>query len=173
MHKNTVNVRQLVNQYQTNCNRISEIADTCEREQRERNEAENTEFNALQRENQLLQMRLQAAAAEHLRENPNAVEDANRIIRENMAAGRQTQIMLMRDLVMVADGAAGGIVPVKIQDILDPLVEGLILDKVGLPMPTGLAGDYVWPTYETVESTVAGEGVALTDTKIKMSKLTA
>lgn len=106
MHKNTVNVRQLVNQYQTNCNRTSEIADTCEREQRERNEAENTDFNALQRENQLLQMRLQAAAAEHLRENPNAVEDANRIIRENMAAGRQTQIMLMRDLVMVAGGAA-------------------------------------------------------------------
>lgn len=173
MHKNTVNVRQLVNQYQTNCNRISEIADACEREQRERNEAENTEFNALQRENQLLQMRLQAAAAEHLRENPNAVEDANRIIRENMAAGRQTQIMLMRDLVMVADGAAGGIVPVKIQDILDPLVEGLILDKVGLPMPTGLAGDYVWPTYETVEATIQGEGVALTDTKISMSKLTA
>ena len=90
MHKKTVNVRQLVNQYQTNCNRISEIADACEREQRERNEAENTEFNALQRENQLLQMRLQAAAVEHLRENPNAVEDANRIIRENMAAGRQT-----------------------------------------------------------------------------------
>lgn len=173
MHKNTVNVRQLVNQYQTNCNRISEIADTCEREQRERNEAENTEFNALQRENQLLQMRLQAAAAEHLRENPNAVEDANRIIRENMAAGRQTQIMLMRDLVMVADGTAGGVVPVKIQDILDPLVEGLILDKVGLPMPTGLAGDYVWPTYETVEATIAGEGVALADTKFSMSKLTA
>ena len=173
MHKKTVNVRQLVNQYQTNCNRISEIADACEREQRERNEAENTEFNALQRENQLLQMRLQAAAVEHLRENPNAVEDANRIIRENMAAGRQTQIMLMRDLVMVADGTAGGIVPVKIQDILDPLVEGLILDKVGLPMPTGLAGDYVWPTYETVEATIQGEGVALSDTKIKMSKLTA
>lgn len=173
MHKNTVNVRQLVNQYQTNCNRISEIADTCEREQRERNEAENTEFNALQRENQLLQMRLQAAAAEHLCENPNAVEDANRIIRENMAAGRQTQIMLMRDLVMVADGTAGGVVPVKIQDILDPLVEGLILDKVGLPMPTGLAGDYVWPTYETVEATIASEGVALADTKFSMSKLTA
>lgn len=173
MHRNTVNVRQLVDKYQANCNRISEIADACEKERRERNEAENTEFNALQRENQLLQMRLQAAAAEHLRENPNTVEDANRIIRENMAAGRQTQIMLMRDLVMVSDATAGGIVPVKIQDILDPLVEGLILDKVGLPMPTGLAGDYVWPTYETVEATIQGEGVALTDTKIKMSKLTA
>lgn len=173
MHRNTVNVRQLVDKYQANCNRISEIADACEKERRERNEAENTEFNALQRENQLLQMRLQAAAAEHQRENPNTVEDANRVIRENMAAGRQTQIMLMRDLVMVSDATAGGIVPVKIQDILEPLVEGLILDKVGLPMPTGLAGDYVWPTYETVEATIQGEGVALTDTKIKMSKLTA
>lgn len=173
MHRNIVNVRQLVNQYQTNCERISEIANTCEKEQRERNEAENAEYNALVRENQLLQMRMQAAAAEQLRENPNTVEDVNRIIRENMNGGRQTQIMLMRDLVMVSDVTAGGIIPVKIQDILDPLVEGLILDKVGLPMPTGLAGDYVWPTYETVEATIQGEGVALTDTKIKMSKLTA
>lgn len=173
MHKRTVNVRELANKYQANCERISEIADACEKEQRERTDAETTEFNALARENQLLQMKMQAAAAEQLRENPNTVEDVNRIIRENMNAGRQTQIMLVRDLMMVSDVTPGGIVPVKVQDILDPLVEGLILDKVGLPMPTGLAGDFVWPTYETVEATIAGEGVALSDTKIKMSKLTA
>ena len=169
----TVNVRELVNKYQANCDRIGEIADACEREQRERTEAETAEYNALLRENQLLQMKMQAVAVEKLRENPNTVEEANRIIRENVAAGRQTQIMLVRDLVMVADTTAGGIVPVKVQDILDPLVEGLILDKVGLPMPTGLAGDYIWPTYETVEATIQGEGVALTDTEISMSKLTA
>ena len=175
MHKNTMNVRELVNKYQTNCDRISAIADTCEKEQRERNEAETAEFNALVRENQLLQMRMQAIALDKMGGNSNAdnVKEANRIIRENMAAGRQTQIMLMRDLVMVADAHAGGIVPVKVQDILDPLCEGLILNKVGLPMPTGLAGDYVWPTYEAVEATIQGEGVALTDTKIEMSKLTA
>ena len=173
MHKRTVNVRELVNKYQTNCERISEIADACEKEQRERTDAETTEFNALTRENQLLQMKMQAAAAEQLRENPNTVEDVNRIIRENMNAGRQTQIMLVRDLMMVSDVTPGGIVPVKVQDILEPLVEGLILNKVGLPMPTGLAGDFVWPTYETVEATIAGEGVALSDTKITMSKLTA
>ncbi len=173
MHKKTVNVRSLVDKYQTNCERISEIANTCEKEQRERNEAETAEYNALVRENQVLQMKMQAAAVEQLRENPNTVADVNNIIRENMNNGRQTQIMLMRDLVMVSDVTPGGIVPVKIQDILEPLVEGLILGKVGLPMPTGLAGDYVWPTYETVEATIAGEGVALSDTKIKMSKLTA
>ena len=171
--KKTVNARQLVDKYQSNCDRINEIADLCEKEQRERTEAETTEYNALVRENQLLQMKMQALAVEHLRENATTEEDANRIIRENVAAGRQTKIMLMRDLVMVADVTTGGIVPVKMQDILDPLVEGLILDKVGLPMPTGLAGDYIWPTYETVEAAIQGEGVALTDTEISMSKLTA
>lgn len=173
MSKKTVNVRELVNKYQTNCDRIGEIADACEREQRERTEAETAEYNALMRENQLLQMKMQAVAVEQLRENPNTSAEASRIIRENVAAGRQTRIMLMRDLVMVSDVTAGGIIPVKMQDILDPLVEGLILDKVGLPMPTGLAGDYIWPTYETVEATIQGEGVALTDTEISMSKLTA
>lgn len=173
MSKKTVNVRELVNKYQTNCDRIGEIADLCEKEQRERTEAETAEYNALMRENQLLQMKMQAVAVEQLRENPNTSAEASRIIRENVAAGRQTQIMLMRDLVMVSDVTAGGIIPVKMQDILDPLVEGLILDKVGLPMPTGLAGDYIWPTYETVEASIQGEGVALTDTEISMSKLTA
>lgn len=171
--KKKVNARELINRYEANCDRINEIADLCESEQRERTEAETTEFNALMRDNQLLQMKMQALAVESLRENHYTTDDANRIIRENMAAGRQTRIMLMRDLVMVSDVTAGGIVPVKMQDILDPLVEGLILDKVGLPMPTGLAGDYIWPTYETVEATIQGEGVALTDTEIEMSKLTA
>ena len=106
--------------------------------------AETKEYEALCRDNQLLQMKMQAAAAEQLRENPNTVADVNKIIRENMQNGKQTQIMLVRDLVMVADAVPGGVIPVKVQDILDPLVEGLILDKVGLPMPTGLAGDYVW-----------------------------
>ncbi len=171
--KQKVSTRQLIERYQANCDRISEIADLCEREQRERTEAETTEYNALMRENQLLQMKMQALAVESMRENRYTAGDADRIVRENVAAGRQTPIMLVRDLVMVTDVTASGIIPVRVQDILDPLVEGLILDKVGLPMPTGLAGDYIWPTYETVDATVLGEGVELTDTSIEMSKLTA
>lgn len=170
---NTTSVRAIVDQYQANCARINQMADLCEAEKRTRTEQENAEYEALTRENAVLQMRMQAAAARHMAKNPNALADANRLLRDNMQAGRQTQIMLTRDLVMVADGTSGGIIPLNIQDILDPLTEGLILDKVGLPMPTGLAGDYVWPTYEAVEATIAGEGVELTDTKINMSKLTA
>lgn len=169
----TASVRAIVDQYQANCARINQMADLCETEQRTRTEQENAEYEALTRENAVLQMRMQAAAARHMAQTPNALADANRLLRDNMQAGRQTEIMLTSDLVMVADGTSGGIIPLNIQDILDPLTEGLILDKVGLPMPTGLAGDYVWPTYEAVEATIAGEGVELTDTKINMSKLTA
>ena len=173
MKKNKLNVRELVNQYQANCDRIREIADTGEKEKRERNEAESTEFEALCRDNQLLQMKMQVATAEHLRENPNAAEEAITLIRENAKNGKKSEIIFVRDMMMVSDVNAGGIIPLNIQDILKPLQEGFILDKVGLPMPTGLAGDFVWPMYEMVEAQIAGEGVALGDTKIPFSKMTA
>lgn len=171
--KGQLNVRELINKYQQNCDRITAIADVCEREQRERNDAENTEFEAIMRENQLLQMKMQAATAEHLREHPNAQEDAIKIIRENAANGQRTEIMFLRDMMMVQDVANGAVVPLNIQDILKPLQEGFILDKVGLPMPTGLSGDFVWPMYEMVEAELAGEGAELSDTKIPFSKMTA
>ena len=177
MKKNTVNVRELVEKYQSNCERINAIADACEQEQRERTEAETKEYEALARENQLLSMKLQAATAEHLRENPNAVADAEKLIRENVAAGRKTEITLIREGefagMMVADANSGGIIPLSVQDFIKPLVEGFILDKVGLPMPTGLVGDFVWPIYDLAEASIAGEGVALSDSKINLSKLTA
>ena len=61
--KKTVNFRSLFDKYQTNCERINDIANACEREQRERTEAETVEFNELKRENELLQMRMHAAAS--------------------------------------------------------------------------------------------------------------
>ena len=173
MKKNVFNVRELINRFQQNCDRITEIADACEKEQRERNEKEENEYKMLMRENQLLQMKMQAATAEHLRENPNAAEDAIRIIRENAAAGQRTEIMMMRDIMAVQDVRNGSIVPLNIQEILKPLQEGFILDKLGLPMPTGLVGDFVWPMFEMVEAEIAGEGAALTDTKIPFNKMTA
>ena len=177
MKKNQINVRELVQKYQANCARINEIADACETEQRERNEAETKEFEALTRENQLLGMRMQAATADYLRENPNASAEAEKLIRENLKSGRKTEITLVRSGefagMMVADATNGGIVPLRVQDFIEPLIEGFILNKVGLPLPTGLSGDYVWPIYETVEASVAGEGVALGDSKINLDKLTA
>lgn len=168
-----VNVRELIRQYRENCDRINEIADLCANENRQRTADETTEFEALSRENNIIQMRISAAAAENMRTNANANTDAVRMVRENIRNNRQTRITLMREIMLVEDVLEGGVVPIRVQDVIEPLCEGLIADKVGLPMPTGLAGDYVWPCYEAVEATVVGEGVALTDTKIAMSKLTA
>lgn len=173
MEKKEVKVRELINKYQQNCDRITEIADLCEKEKRERNDAENVEFESIMRENQLLQMKMQAATADHLRENPNAREDAIKVIRENAANGHRTELMFVRDMMMVKDIANDAIIPLNVQDILKPLQEGFILDKVGLPMPTGLVGDFVWPMYEMVEAQLCGEGAALSDTRIPFSKMTA
>ena len=95
MKKNTLNVRELLNKYEQNCDRISEIANACEKEQRERSEVETAEYNALVRENQLLQMRMNAAANDY--GAAEAKVDADTILRENIAAGRQTEIKLCRE----------------------------------------------------------------------------
>ena len=37
MHKKKVNFRELIDTYQSNCDRIQEILDVCQKENRERN----------------------------------------------------------------------------------------------------------------------------------------
>lgn len=172
-NKPKVNVRELSDKYQENCDRMLEIADLCQTENRERTDAENTEYEAMVRENGIIEMRLRGAAADQLRENPDTEQEMVRILRENVKAGRKTEVVFVRDVMMVGDVSKGALVPLNIQTIMKPLEEGFLLDKVGLPMPTGLSGEFVWPIYEMVEAELAGEGVALSDKKIPFSKMTA
>ena len=44
MKKETKTVRELINQYQENCDRIRSIAENCEKEERERNAQEDAEI---------------------------------------------------------------------------------------------------------------------------------
>ena len=82
---------------------------------------------------------------------------AVKVIRENASRGQKSEIIFVRDLMMVSDITSGAIIPLNVQEIIKPLTEGFILDKVGLPMPTGLSGDFVWPMYEMVEAQIAVE----------------
>lgn len=167
----TQDVRSLVQKYQANCERIGAIADACEKENRERNEAENAEYTTLTRENQLLQMRMQALRVEENAPKPDALNELQKTIRENVMEGRKTKIEL-RDAITTTKTAAGGLQPLYVQEIVKPLMEGLIYDKVGLPFLTGLSGDYVWPLYDLAEASVVGEGVALSDAAVNLSKVT-
>lgn len=157
---------------------FTEMSETIKRENRDYTKEEQENYNALRREAIALRAEIEAfecrqaskSLASSASDNRN---EAIKLLRENARNGKKSEIVFTRDLMTVSDVEGGGVIPVKIQDILDPLTEGFILDKVGLPMPTGLAGDYVWPAYEMVDAQIAGEGVALTDTKISFSKLTA
>lgn len=171
MKKKTVQVRELVDKYQTNCNRISEIADTCEREQRERNEAEDAEYKALSRENQVLQMRMHALAVEsNTQQNVNTDE----VLREMLLnKNSKVTISLMREVTPQTTAALAdtGIIPVQEQEMLKPIRLGLIYDKVGLNIRSGLIGTLRWPKHSKAVASFADEAERLTDSQIDWGKL--
>lgn len=157
---------------------FTEMSETIKRENRDYTKEEQEKYNALRREAIALRAEVEAFECRQASKSlaSNASDNRNeaiKLLRDNARNGKKSEIVFTRDLMTVSDLEGGGVIPVKIQDILEPLTEGFILDKVGLPMPTGLSGDYVWPAYEMVDASIAGEGVALTDTKINFSKLTA
>ena len=85
----TRQMRELCNCYKENCTRINEIADACEKEQRERTEAENAEYEKLARENSIIQMRMQALSVP----SGNGVEKSATVeLRECMEAKKTAKI---------------------------------------------------------------------------------
>lgn len=169
MTKSKVNVRELVDRYQANCDRINEIADACEKEQRERTEVETKEVSALARENQMLQMRVTAANAPSV----PTVEDNDKFMREKLYSGKSVKVTLAREVTPQTTSALDGtgIIPVQEQEMLKPLRAGLIYDKVGLTIRTGLHGTLRWPKHTKATATFADEAVALPDSRIDFSKL--
>ena len=187
--KKKLNVRELVDKYQTNCDRIGEIAELCEKEQRERTEKEEAEFAALTRENQLLQMKMQAAQAQALYAREQPVANPDDVLREALLErGQKVTVQLVREggasqtpttttgtpTVTPQTTAAldeAGIIPVFEQEMLKPIRKGLIYDKVGLTIRSGLNGTLRWPKHGKAVASFADEGERLTDSSISWDKL--
>lgn len=187
MKKNKINVRGLVDKYQTNCDRISEIADTCETEQRERTEAENKEYETLVRENQLLQMKMQAAQGVNAGHGEGRI-DADKEVRDALLTrGSKVEIRIMREDPPAGTGDAGtsvvvtpqttaalegtGIIPVYEQEMLKPVRKGLIYNLVGLNIRSGLHGKLRWPKHGKAVASFADEAERLVDSSIDFGKL--
>lgn len=186
MSKINMTARELLAQFAENNERINAIADACEKENRSRTEAEEAEYRSLSQKNSVLSMRMQTVAFQQTvgatrAENMAAAET---LIRENITASRPTTIIFSRSadpsgvdgekLMMIADATTGGIIPIHIQDFVKPIQEKTIYNKLpGLSVKTGLSGDFLWPTYEMVEATLAGEGVKLSDTEINLNNVKA
>lgn len=163
------------------------MADTLEKEKRGYTADEQKHVDELRAEQDRISARLRSEElTEILTPTQGAAQrlaEAERAIRENVKRGVSTTIRLVREdppavpaeptVTDINVANAGNIVRINLQDVLMPLQEGLILDKVGLPLMTGLVGEYVWPVASMVEATIGGDYMELTEQKISLSALKA
>lgn len=160
--------------------RLRELADTLEKEKRVMNDEEKREIAALEREQDILMLRARAfqipdetAKPVTLKEYFRALCDTGRNsielrVREEGATPTSPAVSPM---MMTTDVNAGALMPYKVGDIVKPLREKLIYNKIGIQLPTGCRGNYEWPVVEAVQATIAGEAVKIGAKKINLSKI--
>lgn len=163
--------------------RMNEISDKVQAENRPMSEAEKREYDTLQSEFAKLgrELSLNADMVSSLKNSSSEVKSQEALLREVLAeaakkGGKSEYVITAREWtngIDMAKVAEGGMIPLTIKDILPPLEQGLIHEKVGIPIETGVMGDIQWPVLGAVEATVKGEKESLADTGIDMSKVVA
>ena len=169
-----VSVEQYVNRREEINTRLNEIADLMEAEKREASASELEEIENLKREKSVIDLKISGADS---RGNVTitARELAFDAYLRNVLESRTVQEENLKREAYIATSTTNvdGMIPVTINKITEPLEEGLILDKVGLPLLTGLSGSYLWPVGgNAVEATIAGETVELQDAALTFGKVT-
>ena len=169
--------------------RFKELADACETEKRTLTPEEVEEKNALEAEKNVLELRLlqmeqPGRIPEENRENrSHAFVDCVRALKRGMVgdnAPEEYRSLLADDGLMIPltrdvtdSTAAGAVIPLTIGDVIEPLEKGLILDKVGCKMQSGIVGTWQFPIVAGgVEAELQDENVDLTDKKVDISKIT-
>lgn len=159
--------------------RMNEIEDKAKAEKREFSAEENVEYQKLQADFTKLgrEIAMNVDVVNYMNAKPNVQKSKNALLREALqgAMGSQQKEFAVKrewvDGVEVADITAGGMVPLTIKDILPPLELGLIWDKVGIQIETGVIGDISWPVMGSVEASILGEKEELTDTGVNLSAI--
>ena len=158
-------------QYRTRANELADIL-----AQRDLTEDENAELREINRKLDETSLRIRAYQAPAV--PTTDIFEGVKQLRDNVSSSKKFEVVLTRENpgatgMMSTDAAAGGMVKVTIGEVLKALRAGLIFDKVGLNLRSGLSGEYVWPVASAMTAQIAGEAVKLTDKKITLSKLTA
>lgn len=150
--------------------RMNEIADLAEKEnKREFTEAEETELKQLEREMNVLDVKIASAGKTGYVEVSARELEFDAYLREAMKNQGKQNNVLQREAMLTTDVDA--MIPLSVNDVVKPLEEGLILGQLGLPVMTGLNGDFVWPVAGSIEAEIAGETVELSDKKIDFAKV--
>ena len=90
-------------------------------------------------------------------------------VRDAVNKGGIENTINLRAASVIDKADAQPLVQLTIGDIIGPLEKGMVLDKVGCRIQTGLTEDWAYPVVEAVEATVAGEAVAISDSDIEIS----
>lgn len=162
--------------------RMNEISDKVQAENRSMSDDEKREYDTLQSDfakiGRELALNADVVSMKKLTTEvkPTQGEMLREVMNTAMTKGSKSEfVVAMRewtDGVELADMANGGMIPLTIKDILPPLEMGLIFDKVGIPLETGVIGDISWPVLGSVEASIKGEKEALTDTGVDLSNIT-
>lgn len=149
--------------------RLNEIHDVCEHENRAQTDAEVAEVAALSRESHDINLQLAVSAIPQRQQSISREVGLDNYVKSVKEGGKLATVAMAREAITSVD--VDGQVPLTIGDIIKPLEEGLILDKVGLRLRTGLVGEYVSPVVNAVHATIEGEEVELGSTKVATSAI--
>ena len=165
--------------------RMDEIDQTAKKENREFNDAEAKEYEALIRESKGLSARAEAMASGKQLEQIREHKSKNTILREFLQKCVETRSNASTILMNPTEGAgagdtneianleAGGAIPLTINELIDTKVAGIELPE-DLKIVTGVTGNEIWP-YSTndVEFTVAGEVEKVGEQALNFAKISA
>lgn len=176
--------------------RLREISDTLVKENRGANQEEKREIEALENEKlylkELEENKREIASVQKkldvldLRAHAHAAEPKKDALKECCRAllkiGQNNLQFRLREegaepvtpvvnTMLTTDLSGKGLMPLTIGEIVKPLRESLIYQKVGIQLPTGCAGNYEWPVVEAITATIAGENVKVGAKKINLSKV--
>lgn len=182
MFENKISVMQLIQQRESLLKKredvnksMNAILDEAKANKRELSAEENVKYQQLQSEFDTLsrEIAINVDMTNFATANPVKEKTKSEMLRECLKGGVQREYVLAREAMTTTDIEAGGMVPLTIKDVIPPLEMGLIFDKVGIPVQTGVKGNIQWPALGAIEASIVGEAVAVNETKIDLSKINA
>lgn len=187
MEEKTFDFRAAYDRLEAIGKRREELAEGLEKDKERESytDAEKAEIRSLEREQQILDMKIKANTAFLGKVREDNVQDMNQKMRDAISNGQRFEMTIARSMIKrdafggnksgyAAPGLTGtNPFSITTGQIVEPLWANTILQTLGQPLLTGLKGNYQWPVVEAFEATINDEGVALGDSKIPLSKLIA
>lgn len=157
---------------------MNAIMDKAQAEKRKLSAEEDVEYQKLQSDFAKLgrELSLNADMVVSMKNKPGNEKSANTLLREALIEAKKsgkTEFVLQREINTTATIEEGGLIPVSVKDVVDPLEKGLIYGEVGIPVQTGVVGNIQWPILGSVEAEIVGETLELTDKTLDLSKINA